>query len=45
MEDNEIRDAFFECQDYEEVEGAEYDDIGFYRLPDGDCYDPDGIYF
>ena len=27
------------------VEGAKYDDFGFYNLPDGDFYDPDGYYF
>lgn len=27
------------------VEGAYFDDLGFYNLPDGDFYDPDGWYF
>lgn len=45
MDSDAIRDAFFECQEIKEVEGGKYDDQGFYRLPDGDFYDPDGVYF
>ena len=28
-----------------EIEGGEYDDLGFYNLPDGSFYDPDGYHF
>lgn len=45
MDEEAIRAAFYECKEIPEVEGGEYDDDGFYRLPDGDFYDPDGIYF
>ena len=46
MESNdELRDAFYEKHEIEEVEGGYYDDNGFYILPDGDFYDPDGVYF
>jgi len=27
------------------IDGAEYDDLGFYNLLDGSFYDPDGHYF
>ena len=45
MDKDEIFNAFYEPQPFEEVEGGEYDDNGFYRLPGGDYYDPDGVYF
>ena len=45
MDSDAIRDAFFECQEVKEVEGGKLDDQGFYRLPGGDFYDPDGVYF
>lgn len=41
----ELDNSFGEMHYFEEVEGGEYDDQGFYRLPDGDFYDPDGVYF
>ena len=35
----------YEVRDIPVVDGAEYDDLGFYNLPDGSFYDPDGHYF
>lgn len=35
----------YEVRDIPFVEGAEYDDYGFYNLPDGSFYDPDGHFF
>ncbi len=34
-----------EPRKFEEVEGGKYDDSGFYSLPDGSFYDPDGFKF
>jgi esterase/lipase superfamily enzyme len=46
MDEDAIREAFFTCKtDVDKMEGGEYDEHGFYRLPDGDFYDPDGYYF
>lgn len=45
MEDDTLFKAFYEPGNVKVEEGAEYDDHGFYRLPGGDFYDPDGIYF
>lgn len=28
-----------------DLKGGKYDEYGFYILPDGDFYDPDGVYF
>ena len=35
----------YEVREIPEVEGADYDELGFYNLPDGSFYDPDGHYF
>ena len=35
----------YEVREIPEVDGAEYDELGFYNLPDGSFYDPDGHYF
>ena len=35
----------YEVREIPEVKGAEYDELGFYNLPDGSFYDPDGHYF
>ena len=35
----------YEVKEIPEVPGAEYDELGFYNLPDGSFYDPDGHYF
>mgnify|MGYP001408022427 CR=1 FL=1 len=35
----------YEVRDIPEVKGAVYDELGFYNLPDGSFYDPDGHYF
>jgi hypothetical protein len=32
-------------REFKEVEGGKYDDLGFYRTPNGSFWDPDGIYF
>eukprot|EP00345_Euplotes_harpa_P016902 CAMPEP_0168342490 /NCGR_PEP_ID=MMETSP0213-20121227/15425_1 /TAXON_ID=151035 /ORGANISM="Euplotes harpa, Strain FSP1.4" /LENGTH=264 /DNA_ID=CAMNT_0008349397 /DNA_START=13 /DNA_END=807 /DNA_ORIENTATION=- len=45
MDIDAFHEAFYEPQEFEEVEGGKYDDNGFYRLPGGDFYDPDGVYF
>lgn len=38
-------DAMYEVREIPVVAGAEYDALGFYNLPDGSFYDPDGHYF
>ena len=35
----------YEVREIPEVDGAEYDELGFYNLPDGSFYDPDGHFF
>eukprot|EP00345_Euplotes_harpa_P014017 CAMPEP_0168341502 /NCGR_PEP_ID=MMETSP0213-20121227/14736_1 /TAXON_ID=151035 /ORGANISM="Euplotes harpa, Strain FSP1.4" /LENGTH=257 /DNA_ID=CAMNT_0008348019 /DNA_START=13 /DNA_END=786 /DNA_ORIENTATION=- len=45
MDSDAFHEAFYEPQEFEEVEGGNYDDNGFYRLSGGDFYDPDGVYF
>lgn len=37
--------AMYEVREIPEIKGAEYDELGFYNLPDGSFYDPDGHYF
>ena len=37
--------AMYEVKEIPEVPGAEYDELGFYNLPNGSFYDPDGHYF
>lgn len=52
--DNFVRTSMIKQQDSSDVyevkeipviDGAEYDDLGFYNLLDGSFYDPDGHYF
>lgn len=35
----------YEVRDIPVIQGAQYDDYGFYNLPDGSFYDPDGHFF
>ena len=35
----------YEVKDIPKVPGGQYDDLGFYNLPDGSFYDPDGHFF
>jgi hypothetical protein len=35
----------FEDKEFKEVQGGKYDQHGFYYLPDGSFWDPDGVYF
>ena len=42
---NQDNDAAYEVKEIPVIDGAEFDELGFYNLPDGSFYDPDGHYF